>query len=171
MKRQLMDNFEKEVILSFVQHELTRGRSTVTALVSLLGKIYETFENSESITMIMATSAKHSMLFRMTFCWCSWSFLECEGWLSGYLTWMTNPKSFRWEVRVHALGVFLMEFQRVSFGHDPIPRYNQRHWWIPRWEYSAVCRRHVSARPREDSCAGRGMAADLFGEFWPLVGL
>lgn len=38
------------------------------------------------------------------------------------------------------------------FGLNPLLCCNQRHYWIPQWEYSALWGRHNSAWPREDSC-------------------
>lgn len=58
MKRQTVNYLEKEVILSSAQHGIKKGRSTVSALASLLGNIYEAFEDGESITMIMCDLSK-----------------------------------------------------------------------------------------------------------------
>lgn len=61
MKRQLGDYLKKDVILSSRQHEFGRGHLTVTPLASLLGKIYEAFEDGKSSWWQCATSAKHFM--------------------------------------------------------------------------------------------------------------
>lgn len=58
MKRQLGDYLKKDVILSSGQHEFGRGHLTVTALASLLGKIYEAFEDGKSIMMTMCDISK-----------------------------------------------------------------------------------------------------------------
>lgn len=56
MKIQLGDYLKKDVILSSGQHEFGRGHLTVMALASLLGKIYEAFEDGKSIMMTMCES-------------------------------------------------------------------------------------------------------------------
>lgn len=58
MKRQLGDYLKKDVILSSGQHEFGRGHLTVTPLASLLGKIYEAFEDGKSIMMTKCDISK-----------------------------------------------------------------------------------------------------------------
>lgn len=54
-----MATFEHNNLLTDSQHGFRKGRSTTTALISLVDEITEAFENKESVQLIRCDLSKH----------------------------------------------------------------------------------------------------------------